>query len=125
MTTMTSRSRPNTTTAPLFLVGAALVAVAVSALVVALVVAGGAYEAPPPGITDAGPIVVWGTAILRLLTDLAAIATIGWLLAAAFIDPAGKGGVVSKEGARRSQAGRYRSRFLGCPRLESDALHPG
>ena len=97
-TTAPARVRPGTPTAPLFLVGAALVAVALSALAVALVVGGGAYEAPPPGITDAGPIVVWGTAILRLLTDLAAIATIGWLLAAAFLDPAGKGGIVSKEG---------------------------
>lgn len=90
--------RPTRSVAPLFLIGSALVAVSVSALSVALVVAGGAYEPPPPGITDAGPIVVWGTAILRLLTNLAAIATIGWLLAAAFIDPAGKGGIVSKEG---------------------------
>ncbi|CAB4918914.1 MAG: copper resistance protein CopD [Actinobacteria bacterium] len=99
MTTSTYTRSPRTSSpAPLFLVGAALVAVSVSALAVALVIAGGAYEPPPPGITDAGPVVVWGTAILRLLTDLAAIATIGWLLAAAFLDPAGKGGVVSREG---------------------------
>jgi cytochrome c oxidase assembly factor CtaG/putative copper export protein len=75
-----------------------MVAVSLSALAVALVVAGGAYEPPPPGITDAGATVVWGTAILRLLTNLAAIGTVGWLLAAAFLDPAGKGGIVSREG---------------------------
>ena len=99
MTTSTSsRSQRTTSPTPLFFVGAAMVAVSLSALAVALIVSGGSYEAPPPGITDAGPIVVWGTAILRLLTNLAAIATVGWLLAAAFLDPAGKGGVVSREG---------------------------
>ena len=92
------RAQRTNSQAPLLLVGAALVALSLSALAVALVVAGGAYEPPPPGITDAGPIVVWGTATLRLLTNLAAIATIGWLIAAAFLDPAGKGAVVSHAG---------------------------
>ena len=83
---------------PVALIGAGLVAVSLIALAVALGAAGGAYAAPPPGISDSGPLVVWGTAILRVLTDLAAIATIGWLLCAAFLDPAGRGGVVSRIG---------------------------
>lgn len=77
---------------------AGIVIAALSAMAVALVVAGGGYSAPDPGLPDPGPVVVWGTPVLRLLTDLAAIATIGWLLAASVLDPAGKAGVVSKAG---------------------------
>jgi cytochrome c oxidase assembly factor CtaG len=84
--------------APLGLLGAALVAVAVSTLAIALVITGGGYETPLPGIPDAGPLVILGAPTLRLLTDLAAIATVGWLLAAAFLDPAGRGDVVSRTG---------------------------
>lgn len=47
-----------------------------------------------------GPLVAWGTPALRLLTDLAAIATIGWLLAASVLDPSGKDGIVSRVGRR-------------------------
>jgi len=65
---------------------------------VGLVVAGGAYEPALPGLPDPGSLVGWGTPVLRALTDLAAIATIGWLLAAAFLDPSGREGVVSRQG---------------------------
>ena len=74
--------------------------VLVSVLAVGLVVAGGAYQAPAAGLPDPGPLVVWGSPILRLLTDLAALATIGWLLAACVLDPAGKNGVVSPAGRK-------------------------
>jgi len=84
----------------LTLLATALIASGVSSLAVALVLAGGGYTAPPPGIPDAGPVVVWGAPILRYLTDLAAVATIGWLLAAAFLDPSGREGVVSPLGRR-------------------------
>jgi cytochrome c oxidase assembly factor CtaG len=77
---------------------AGIVVASLAALAIALVVAGGAYSAPDPGLPDPGPVVVWGTPVLRLLTDLAAIATIGWLLAASVLDPAGKAGVVSTAG---------------------------
>lgn len=76
----------------------AILAAALAAMAVALVVAGGGYLAPPPGIPDPGSVVVWGTPTLRLLTDAAGIATIGWLLAASVLDPAGKGGIVSRAG---------------------------
>ncbi len=83
---------------PLALVGAGLAAAAVSSLAVSLVLAGGAYEAPPPGIASAGPFVVWMTPVLRLLTLLVGVATVGWVGAAAVLDPAAKDGTVSRAG---------------------------
>lgn len=88
------------TRARLSLLAAALIAAGASTLAVALVIAGGGYTAPPAGIPDPGPVVAWGAPILRYLTDLAAVATIGWLLAAAFLDPSGREGVVSPLGRR-------------------------
>ena len=70
----------------------------VCALAIGLTLTGGAYESPAAGIPDPGPLVVWGSQLLRLLTDVAAVASIGWLLAAAVLDPAGKSGVVSRAG---------------------------
>ena len=88
------------TKVPVNAIAVALAAVGVIALAIALVIAGGAYTAPLPGLPDAGPVVVWGAPILRYGTDLAALATIGWLLAAAFLDPSGKDGIVSRLGRR-------------------------
>ncbi len=88
------------TKVPVNAIAVALAAVGVIALAIALVIAGGAYTAPLPGLPDAGPVVVWGAPILRYATDLAALATIGWLLAAAFLDPSGKDGIVSRLGRR-------------------------
>jgi len=68
------------------------------ALSISLSVAGGAYEAPQTGLPDPGPVVGWGLPIVRFLTDLAGILTAGWLIGAAFLDPHGKGGVVSPTG---------------------------
>jgi len=98
MAVRTSATRA--TRVPVRLLGLAFVVALISVLAVGLVLAGGAYEAPIPGLPDPGPLVVWGSSILRLLTDLAAIATIGWLLATAVLDPAGKHGVVSPAGRR-------------------------
>ncbi len=77
-----------------------LLAVAVSAAAFGLVIAGGSYEAALPGLPDPGPLVAWGTPVLRALTTMAAIVTIGWLLAATFLDPSGRDGVVSPAGRR-------------------------
>lgn len=85
--------------APVGLIAAALVAVAVSAAAVGLVVAGGTYEALP-GLADPGPLVTWGAPILRVLTDIAAIATVGLLLSATALAPSAKDGVLSKIGRR-------------------------
>jgi hypothetical protein len=43
-------------------VATALVAAALSALAIGLVVAGGSYQAPEPGIPDPGALVAWGAA---------------------------------------------------------------
>jgi cytochrome c oxidase assembly factor CtaG/putative copper export protein len=86
--------------APTRLIGLAFIVLALSALAVSLVITEGAYSAPAPGIPDPGALVGWGTPILRLLTTIAGITTIGWLLAAAIIDPAGSQGVLSPTGRR-------------------------
>lgn len=80
------------------LLAAALVILGVVVLAVALTVTGGSYVPSAAGLPDPGPIVGWGLPIVRLLTDLAGAATIGWLLAAAFLDPSGARGAVSREG---------------------------
>ena len=105
MTTTQTRRRttspaPTVGRWPLTAVAAGLVAVAIAAMAVGLVVAGGSYTEPLPGLPDPGPLVGWGAPALRLLTDLAAVLTIGWLLAATVLDPSGKDGVVSPVGRR-------------------------
>lgn len=77
-----------------------LVVASLSAMAVGLVASGGDYQVPAAGIPDPGPLVAWGTPTLRLLTNIAAVATVGWLLAASVLDPAGKDGVVSRAGRR-------------------------
>ena len=93
-----STTRPPLGFGAIALLATSLVVLAVSALGVSLVVAGGGYEPPSVGLPDPGPLVVWGVPILRLLTDIAALATIGWLLAASILDPTGKDGVISRVG---------------------------
>lgn len=80
------------------LIAAALVAASVSAMAVALVITGGAARPPIVGIVDTSPLVAWLTPTFRLLTLLAGIVTIGWIGAAAVLDPASKNGVVSRAG---------------------------
>lgn len=82
------------------LVAALLIFLAISTTAMGLVIAGGAYQAAPLGISDPGPLVVWGSQILRIFTDLAAVITVGYLLAAAFLDPSGKDGVLSRVGRK-------------------------
>ena len=81
-----------------WLIGAVIAVIGVVAVVIALDVTGGAYQAPAPGLPDPGPLIGWGLPVLRFLTDLAGVLTVGWLLAAAFLDPQGKDGVVSPTG---------------------------
>lgn len=99
----TTRPRPRPTrqglgSGPLAAVGISLVALALVATVFGLVVAGGGYEPALPGLPETGPVVGWGLPIVRVLTDLAAIAAVGWLLAATLLDPSGKDGTVSRTG---------------------------
>ncbi len=98
-TSTSAQTRASTSAlAPARLVGVGLLALALASAAVGLVVAGGAYGEPLPGLPDVGAVVGWGTPALRLLTDVAAIVTVGLLLAAAVLDPAGRDGVVSHAG---------------------------
>ena len=72
--TLDSSARQTSTGLPVTVVAAALVALTLISVAFGLVVAGGSYEAALPGLPDPGPIVGWGTPIVRALTDLAAIA---------------------------------------------------
>jgi len=84
-----------------FLIFSSLViAVAIAATAIGLILTGGAYEIAPVGITDTGPLISWGVAVLRILTDIAGILTIGFLISAAFLDPSGKDGVLSAAGRK-------------------------
>jgi putative copper export protein len=65
---------------PAVLVGLAVGAAGL-ALVVALLTGGGAPEPGPPGLPDAGPGTRWAVPVLRLLQHVAAVTTVGALLA--------------------------------------------
>lgn len=54
--------------------------VAVTALVLALLLAGGGPQPAVAGLPDAGPVTGWGLPLLRLASDAAAVGTIGLLL---------------------------------------------
>lgn len=66
-------------------VGATLLATGV--LVVVLVAGGGAPQRSPVGLPDAGALTGWALPLSRLVADLAALATVGLLLAAAVLLP--------------------------------------
>ena len=90
------------------LIGAGLVLLTITTTAVGLVLAGGVATGAPPGIAPPDPLVTWGAPILRALTLICGIATIGMLLAAAFLDPAGRNGMVSIIGRRDLlRAGRF------------------
>ena len=77
-----------------------VIGIAIGASAIGLIVAGGSYQVAPAGITDTGPLIAWGVGILRVLTDIAGILTIGFLVSAAFLDPSGKDGVLSSVGRK-------------------------
>lgn len=81
---------------PLLLI--ALIVLSISAVCVGLVVTGDSYAPALPGIPDTGALIGWGTPILRVLTDIAAITTVGFLLSAVVLAPSAKNGVVSRAG---------------------------
>lgn len=61
--------------------------VALSAMLLVLVAAGGAPQAEPPGLPDPGPVVGWGVSVAKLVADFAASGTVGFLLLASFLLP--------------------------------------
>ena len=75
-----------------------LLAIVIVAVVVGLVIGGGGYRAPAPGITDAGPLVSWSLPIVRSLALAAGVATCGWLLYAAFLGSQKPGGMLGAGG---------------------------
>ncbi len=58
------------------------------AMVLALVLGGGAPDSDPSGLTDTGAVTGWALPVLRLMTDVAAVACLGALVAAVFLLPA-------------------------------------
>ncbi|NLC97987.1 MAG: hypothetical protein GX678_02780, partial [Actinomycetales bacterium] len=77
---MISRSTQTTLFALIWAVGATIA--------VTLVVLG-APESLPEGIPDPGPVVAWGIPVFRVLSQLAAMACVGFLMVAVFLLPNG------------------------------------
>jgi putative copper resistance protein D len=77
-------SSPSSSIAPARAPGAVLAGVALVTVLGAALV-GGAAAAPALG--DPGPVVRWGTLLVRVIHDLAAATTVGLLLVAAFLAP--------------------------------------
>lgn len=67
----------------------ALVVVGTVAMVLALLLGGGAPQRDVSGLTDAGAVTSWALPVLRLVTDVAVVACLGALFAAAFLLPTG------------------------------------
>lgn len=67
---------------------------------VGVILSGASYVAPPAGLPDAGPIVTWLLPASSALVFAAAMATVGWLLLAGFLDPALGKKTVSTRGRR-------------------------
>ena len=59
---------------------------------------GASYEPAPGGLPDAGPVVGWLLPVVGALTFAAAMATVGWLLLAGFLDPTAGKTTVSRRG---------------------------
>lgn len=77
-------------------VGFALIAIA--ATLIGLVASGGSYSPAPNGLPDAGPLVGWLLPVLTAIEFSAAMACVGWLLLAGFLDPSAGKKVVSQRG---------------------------
>ncbi|MGZ5410466.1 MAG: hypothetical protein ACXWDJ_10770, partial [Aeromicrobium sp.] len=60
---------------------------ALAVLVIALELGGGAPQSVPEGIPDPGLVTGWGLPAIKLVTDFAAVLTIGFLVAAVFLLP--------------------------------------
>jgi putative copper resistance protein D len=64
-------------------------ALALAALVVCLLAAGGSPQPVAPGLPDSGPLTGWGLPVVRLLFDLSAVWVIGALVTALLLPLAG------------------------------------
>ena len=79
-----------------------VLAASLAVMVVALFAGGGAPRAVPTGLSGAGTAVSWAVPVLRLVADLAAIATGGAVLGAVMLLPA-TGGKLGEQGLRACQ----------------------
>lgn len=77
-------SSPSSTSARLGRPGLVLTAVAVVAVLAGALIGGAAVA---PALGDPGPLVRWGALLARVIHDLAAAATVGLLVLAAFLAP--------------------------------------
>ncbi len=68
---------------------------AFTVLVVVLVTGGGAPQRAPVGLPDPGPLTGWGLPLVRLTADIAGVATVGLLLAAALLLPTQGGALMA------------------------------
>jgi putative copper resistance protein D len=86
--------------------------VTVSVLVVVLLAGGGAPQPVPAGLPDSGPVTGWGLPSVRLLTDLAGLATVGLLLAAGLLLPSPEATLAAAPARAASLAGRVAAVWL-------------
>jgi cytochrome c oxidase assembly factor CtaG/putative copper export protein len=108
MTTATSapqRAGSRAPVSPARLLGGALV-VAVATMAVVLWTGDGRPAPAPPGIPDAGLGTAWALPTVRVVADLAAVLTIGLLLAGAVLVPA-RDGVLTGARLRWTRAARW------------------
>ena len=98
MTTTATRRAGTTVPVAVRWAPLALAALAGAALIAALVLGGGGYQPSPEGLPDPGPLVGWGLPIVKLVVDAAGILTVGFAVAATFLDPQGRKGSLSKVG---------------------------
>jgi cytochrome c oxidase assembly factor CtaG/putative copper export protein len=82
--------------------------VAVAACALALVLTGGVPQPVPPGLPDAGVVTGWGLRLVSVLSMLAAVGTVGSLLVAGVLLPAGVDGrLVGRAQRALTVAGRW------------------
>ena len=86
--------------------------VTVSVLVVVLLAGGGAPQPVPAGLPDSGPVTGWGLPSVRLLTDLAGLATVGLLLAAGLLLPSPETTLAAAPARAATLAGRVAAVWL-------------
>ncbi len=72
--------------------------VAIVATLIGLVFSGASYQPAPNGLPDSGPLVGWLLPTATVTTFAAAMACVGWLLLAGFLDPSAGKNIVSKRG---------------------------
>ena len=85
------RARLSPGIAPRPVLVVALAGASLAVLGLSLVLAGGQPQPSAPGLPDAGAVTGWGLPAARLMTNLAAVGSVGTLLTGAAFGPAGPG----------------------------------